>query len=56
MSDAKYQVGTVVRLLNQGPKTYIIAVVEHHNSTAFYRLKELPSALFVASSLEVAEP
>lgn len=56
MEDAKLQVGTVVRLTAQGAKTYIIAVVEHHNGTAFYRLKELPSALFVASSLEVAEP
>lgn len=48
-------VGTKVRLV-QDPagKTHIVASREYHNASWFYRLEDMPSSLFLESSLEVA--
>jgi hypothetical protein len=48
-------VGVRVRLVGQGDAVCHVNAVETRNDLTFYRLREKPGALFLASSLEVVE-
>ncbi len=45
-------IGMKVRLVNQGPRMYIVASCEERDELTFYRLREVKGGLFLASSLK----